>query len=126
MIVTGIAATHGSGSNFRRRCRLVTREESDMNQTTQRIAKRTALGFGLLLLAATLQPAPAHADPYRWCAEYGNRGGGGGTNCYFVTLQQCQAAISGNGGFCRANPFYTGSDRRRPATYGAATGGSYR
>lgn len=53
---------------------------------------------------------PAAADPYRWCAEYGGRGGGG-TNCYFVTLQQCRAAISGNGGFCRPNQFYTGPDR---------------
>jgi hypothetical protein len=36
------------------------------------------------------------ADPYRWCAEYGGGGqGGGGTNCYFVTLEQCRAAISG-------------------------------
>jgi uncharacterized protein DUF3551 len=52
----------------------------------------------------------AEADPYRWCAEYGSGGGGGGTNCYFVTLEQCQAAISGNGGFCRPNGFYTGPD----------------
>jgi hypothetical protein len=54
---------------------------------------------------ASLQPA--HADPYRWCAEYGG-GRGGSTNCYFVTIEQCRAAISGNGGFCRANPFYNG------------------
>jgi hypothetical protein len=53
----------------------------------------------------------ASADPYRWCAEYGNRGGGGGTNCYFVTWEQCRAAISGNGGLCRPNLFYTGPDR---------------
>jgi hypothetical protein len=58
----------------------------------------------------------ANADPYRWCAEYGG-GRGGGTNCYFVTLQQCQAAASGNGGFCRQNTFYSGPDRRRG--YGA-------
>lgn len=58
----------------------------------------------------------AKADPYRWCAEYGG-GRGGATNCYFVTLQQCQAAVSGNGGFCRQNTFYTGPDLRRG--YGA-------
>jgi hypothetical protein len=53
---------------------------------------------------------PAQADPYRWCAEYGGFFGGGGTNCYFTTWQQCQAAISGVGGYCRRNTFYTGSD----------------
>ena len=36
----------------------------------------------------------AKADPYRWCAQYAGRSGG--SNCYFVTLAQCQAAISGN------------------------------
>jgi hypothetical protein len=54
----------------------------------------------------------AKADPYRWCAEYSG-GRGGGTNCYFMTIQQCRAAASGNGGFCRPNPFYTGGDRPR-------------
>jgi Protein of unknown function (DUF3551) len=47
-------------------------------------------------------------DPYAWCAEYGGGGRGGGTNCYFKTFQQCQWAISGNGGTCRRNLFYTG------------------
>jgi hypothetical protein len=68
-----------------------------------------------IVFAAAFSDA-AKADPYRWCAEYGG-GRGGGTNCYFVTLQQCQAAASGNGGFCRHNTFYTGPDRRRG--YGA-------
>ena len=44
------------------------------------------------LLAAAASD-PAQADPYRWCADYGGRTGG--TNCYFVTLEQCRAAISG-------------------------------
>ena len=47
----------------------------------------------------------AHADPYRWCAIYRARGA---TNCYFVTLDQCRAAISGLGGFCQPNNFYDG------------------
>jgi hypothetical protein len=58
------------------------------------------------------------ADPYRWCAEYGGGGRGGGTNCYFMTFGQCQAAISGVGGFCRPNPFYTGSARHGYRAYG--------
>jgi hypothetical protein len=49
----------------------------------------------------------ARADPYRWCAEYSGRGGGG-TNCGFVTLEQCMATVSGIGGFCRENLFYDG------------------
>jgi hypothetical protein len=55
------------------------------------------------------------ADPYRWCAEYSSPFGDGGTNCYFATWQQCQAAVSGTGGFCRRNLFYTGpnGDERR-------------
>jgi hypothetical protein len=48
----------------------------------------------------------AAADQYAWCAEYGGRTGG--SNCYFVTLAQCQAAVSGVGGFCRPSPWYTG------------------
>jgi hypothetical protein len=47
----------------------------------------------------------AHADPYRWCAMYSAKGT---TNCYFVTLDQCRAALSGMGGFCQPNNFYDG------------------
>ena len=76
--------------------------------------RRAALALGLLICGSFANAA--QADPYRWCAEYGG-GRGGGTNCYFVTLEQCRAAISGNGGFCRPNQFYTGraarDDRRR-------------
>ena len=64
-----------------------------------------------LILMILLPINHGQADPYRWCAEYG----GGGTNCYFVTLEQCRAAISGNGGFCRQNGFYDG----RPVTTGS-------
>jgi len=47
----------------------------------------------------------AQADPYRWCAQYSSKGA---RNCYFVTLEQCRAAIAGNGGFCEPNTFYDG------------------
>jgi hypothetical protein len=58
----------------------------------------------------------AKADPYRWCAEYSGGGfGGGGTNCYFMTIEQCRAAISGVGGFCRQNGFYDGRPVVTPA-----------
>ena len=39
------------------------------------------------------------ADAAPWCADYGF----GGTNCGFYSFEQCQAARSGNGGFCSQN-----------------------
>jgi hypothetical protein len=72
--------------------------------------RRSVLALGLLL--GSVLASPSQADPYRWCAEYGGFRGGGGTNCYFMTLQQCRAAVSGVGGYCRHNTFYTGPERR--------------
>ncbi|MEA3028497.1 MAG: hypothetical protein QOF91_3782 [Alphaproteobacteria bacterium] len=63
------------------------------------------IALAILLAVFAVATGPAHADPYRWCAQYGGRGA---TNCYFVNLAQCRAAISGNGGFCTPNNFYDG------------------
>ena len=60
------------------------------------------LSLGLLTVTAL----PASSDP---CGQDGGRGGA--TNCYFVSWQQCGAAVSGTGGFCRPNQFHTGRDR---------------
>ena len=60
----------------------------------------------LITLIEVTAVQPAHADPYRWCAQYGGKSGA--TNCYFVTYEQCRAALSGNGGFCNPNTFYDG------------------
>jgi len=65
-----------------------------------------------ITIAGLMCSKSAHADPYRWCANYGSGQGGGGSNCYFLTLEQCWAALSGNGGFCDPNTFYDG----RPVT----------
>ena len=59
------------------------------------------------LLAGAAGSSPAQADPYRWCGVYGGESAAI-TNCYFVTIAQCQWAISGNGGFCVPNQFYDG------------------
>jgi hypothetical protein len=80
-------------------------------QPENTIMRKMLLAVGLAAIGFAAQPA--HADPYRWCAEYGGARGGGGTNCYFRTLGQCRATVSGTGGFCRPNPFYTGGDGRR-------------
>jgi Protein of unknown function (DUF3551) len=60
------------------------------------------------LVTSSLQIAgPAAADPYRWCAVERT----GGTNCGFTTIEQCRATVSGIGGFCQPNQFYTGPDK---------------
>jgi hypothetical protein len=61
-------------------------------------------------LALTSFAGTATADPYKWCADYSVRGGA--TNCGFVTLEQCRATVSGIGGFCRLNGFYTGNEEK--------------
>jgi len=58
------------------------------------------------LAQSPARPYPFPHDPYRWCAVYGGRGGGGGTNCGFLTIEQCRATVSGIGGFCEPNQFY--------------------
>lgn len=65
----------------------------------------------LVILAGLIAGAAAdtaRADQYAWCAIMGGGRDGGATNCYFVTLAQCKAAVSGVGGFCMASPYYTG------------------
>jgi hypothetical protein len=61
-----------------------------------------------LTLAA---PTAGQAQTYPWCAQYGGMGGGGGRNCGFVSYAQCLATVSGVGGFCERNQFYTGRER---------------
>jgi hypothetical protein len=57
---------------------------------------RNAL-FALAVTAAALAVDLARgADPYKWCSV----GMSGGTNCGFVSLEQCQTTVSGVGGSC--------------------------
>jgi hypothetical protein len=74
-----------------------------------------ALAFAGFL---SLSSVEGRAAP--WCANYGgDSNGGGGSNCGFHTFDQCQAARSGNGGFCDRNPFEAGSAR---SAYGYVRG----
>jgi len=77
-----------------------------MTQIINHVSAAALAGF--LALGAFASADSAKADPYRWCAQYG-ASDDLGTNCYFVTLEQCRAAISGNGGFCTPNNFYNGA-----------------
>ena len=70
------------------------------------------------LLASFANPVRAEIE-YPWCAQYSGGEQGGGRNCGFSTLEQCQATVSGIGGFCERNLFYPGSDNvgRMPRRY---------
>ena len=52
---------------------------------------------------------PVHAREYPWCARYDWTT----RNCGFVSFQQCLATISGIGGRCEPNPFYTAPPPRK-------------
>jgi hypothetical protein len=83
-------------------------------ETDMRWIRRTTVLAAMTVATIALPAAlttPAHADPYKWCAEYGAFGNEA-ENCGFVTYQQCLATISGIGGFCQRNPRYTGPERR--------------
>ena len=58
---------------------------------------RLSISTICILTAASMLIGTASADPYRWCAI---ESVGGGTNCGFVTIEQCRASVSGVGGFC--------------------------
>lgn len=69
-----------------------------------------AAAFAALVMSAFA--TPASAVEYPWCAQYG-ASGNGGRNCGFTTFSQCQATVSGIGGFCERNQFYQPRQRRR-------------
>ena len=65
----------------------------------------------ILVAAVSAFTTGARADG-SWCAMYGT----GGTNCGLYSFEQCQATVSGVGGFCGQNPFHgtaNGSRRHR-------------
>ena len=53
-----------------------------------------------IIAAATALGTPAHAQNYPWCAIYSGGAVGGGTNCGFVSFEQCMATARGLGSFC--------------------------
>ena len=58
------------------------------------------LALATLTCLALSYAAITSADAAPWCANYSDKS----TNCGFVTFQQCEADISGVGGFCAPNP----------------------
>jgi hypothetical protein len=60
--------------------------------------------FAIALLGGSaVMTTPASAQG-AWCADQGGRNAY--TNCGYYTLQQCQAAVSGVGGYCRPNAMF--------------------
>ena len=77
--------------------------------------RMTFAAFVILATSSTFNAA--QADPYRWCADYTVLGGIGARNCYFSTLGQCRAAVSGVGGMCVQNTFFDGVGTRPARRY---------
>jgi hypothetical protein len=74
-------------------------------------AKKIALMFGISTLIG-LAGTAAHAQNYPWCSQYSGSMGGS-MNCGFTTYEQCQANVSGIGGFCIRNDTYQPSKGTR-------------
>ena len=72
---------------------------------------------GAALLAATQASQAQSAYDYPWCAQYTDKVGG--QACYYATLAQCMATMSGIGGNCVQNPGYRGTAHveRHPRRY---------
>jgi len=64
---------------------------------------KLSLSILALLASAVTLAAPARAQNYPWCAIYSGGAAGGGTNCGFVSFEQCMATASGLGSFCYRN-----------------------
>jgi hypothetical protein len=64
-----------------------------------------------LAAVALFFAGPALADiEYPYCGK-GREAGGG---CTFATMEQCQAFVTGTGGYCYNNPRYTLTANARP------------
>jgi hypothetical protein len=92
---------------FRRQMVELVRAGRSPEEVFMRTIPLVAITFAALFLSSI----GAHADG-TWCAQYGTPGGG--TNCGFYSFQQCQATVSGIGGFCMHNPFSAYGSAREP------------
>ena len=70
--------------------------------------RRSILSVAVLAALATVRVPAAGPATFPWCMK----GARGGTSCYFHSLQDCQATVSGLGGWCTRNPYFRGPDRQ--------------
>ena len=68
--------------------------------------RRFVIAIATIVASGIWFGTTASADPYKWCAVYEMR------DCSYVTIEQCRATISGIGGSCELNQFYTGPDEK--------------
>jgi len=68
---------------------------------------RTLKLASIVMAVVWLSAMHARAEGAPWCVRYGT--GLEGANCGFYSFEQCMAALSGNGGHCARNLFYTGN-----------------
>ena len=68
-----------------------------------------AIGIAAIASLPVLVTPVRAAIEYPRCAQYSGGDNGGGRNCGFSTLEQCRETVSGIGGSCEPNLFYTGS-----------------
>ena len=68
-----------------------------------------ALGAAVSVLAAGTGAGRAQmaASQYPVCAQFLTLDGGG-LSCYYRSLEECRVSMSGVGGICSSNPWYTG------------------
>jgi Protein of unknown function (DUF3551) len=59
---------------------------------------------------------PADAQNYPWCAIYSDGTGDGGTNCGFITFEQCMETARGLGSLCQPNTQYVPPPGPHPPT----------
>src|SRR4029453_16404321 len=81
---------------------------NEQRRLPMRFETKVMAALVMVPVVLTQTPASAHDlpyDPYPWCAQYSGSGGGG-TNCGFLTIEQCRETVSGIGGFCVPNQFY--------------------
>jgi hypothetical protein len=78
---------------------------------------KLSLSMLALIAAALTLATTAHAQNYPWCAIYSGGAVGGGTNCGFVSFEQCMATASGLGSFCYRNTQYMPPPGPHPRRY---------
>ncbi len=78
--------------------------------------KLSILALALIATAAGFA-GPAKAQNYPWCAIYSGGAVGGGTNCGFVSYEQCMATARGLGSFCYRNTQYMPPSGPHPGRY---------
>ena len=79
------------------------------------------LGLAVAALAPMIDAAPAAAQVYicrPWCVHYGGGRGGGGTNCGFISFEQCMWTAQGSdvcmpNGACPPSTYDNRSERVR-------------